>query len=326
MLFTTRLIAATFTALLCLEAAHANDFADCTSDRHKPDTVQAACARIIENPSETPQRKALAHVHRGKAIGRGKNWTKERDDYLAATKLDPNLARAHAELGRYYVRMFAADDFANDYLGGIVDQTLGTTRAKRAEQDLRPALEHINRAITLEPRNLDFYGIRGEANEYLGQKRQAIDDYTKALEKYLEDERRPPERVQFGFFAPTALTKRQNLWMSMGEHRKVIEETSMFLAKYPGTTNLLQQRAKAYAGMKEFDRAIGDSTTVIQIYETPGKRRMSNFVIGGAYASRGELHAMKNEPDKAIADYRRALEMDPGNFRAKSGLKKLGVQ
>jgi Tfp pilus assembly protein PilF len=44
-----------------------------------------------------------------------------------------------------------------------------------------------------------------------------------------------------------------------------------------------------------------------------------------AYTNRGISYAKKGQVDRAMADFRKALEIDPSNQDAKEGLKRLGV-
>ena len=45
-----------------------------------------------------------------------------------------------------------------------------------------------------------------------------------------------------------------------------------------------------------------------------------------AFANRGDVYSKKGEKDRAIAEYRQALAIEPGNGMALNGLKKLGAR
>ncbi len=44
-----------------------------------------------------------------------------------------------------------------------------------------------------------------------------------------------------------------------------------------------------------------------------------------AYANRGATYEKKGAKEQALADFRKALEIDPSDQDAKDGLKRLGV-
>jgi tetratricopeptide (TPR) repeat protein len=274
--------------LLASGTASADDFVTCTKGSLTTATTQA-CTRIIDNPGETPARRAAAH----------------------------------AKIASSRVIDFEAEDFANDFNDGIVDKTLRTNRAERAERSLRPALEHVNRAIALDPRNAQHYEVRAKAYKALGKNDEALADYAKALEPFFEEMRRP-DTLGLGLFIPFALTERQDLWLKLRDFDKVIAEASSLIAKYPDTITQYEQRAKAYAGKNDHDRAIADHSEAIRIYER--SKRTSPFVHAGLYARRGAAYAKKGDRNRAVLDYEQALRLDPKSFAAKRGLRDLGVK
>ena len=45
-----------------------------------------------------------------------------------------------------------------------------------------------------------------------------------------------------------------------------------------------------------------------------------------AYANRGDVYSKKGDKDRAVAEYQRALAIEPANDIALNGLKRLGVR
>ena len=45
-----------------------------------------------------------------------------------------------------------------------------------------------------------------------------------------------------------------------------------------------------------------------------------------AYANRGDVYSKKGEKERAIAEYQRALSIEPANDIALNGLKRLGAK
>ena len=66
----------------------------------------------------------------------------------------------------------------------------------------------------------------------------------------------------------------------------------------------------------EYDRAIEDCDKAVRV--NPNEFR--------GYALRGFFFEKKGEMDKAIADYRRALSLEPRAAEATDGLRRLGAE
>jgi tetratricopeptide (TPR) repeat protein len=66
----------------------------------------------------------------------------------------------------------------------------------------------------------------------------------------------------------------------------------------------------------ELDPALKDYSKAIALYP--------EFAV--AFANRGDVYAKKGDKTQAIAEYRRALELEPGNDIARNGLKQLGAR
>ena len=66
----------------------------------------------------------------------------------------------------------------------------------------------------------------------------------------------------------------------------------------------------------EFEPALEDYSKAIALYP--------EFAV--AFANRGDVYSKKGDKERAIAEYRRALVLEPGNGIALNGLKQLGVR
>jgi len=65
----------------------------------------------------------------------------------------------------------------------------------------------------------------------------------------------------------------------------------------------------------EFDEALNDYNKAVALYPK----------FATAFANRGDVYSKKNDKERAVAEYRRALAIEPSNEIALSGLKRLGA-
>jgi superkiller protein 3 len=100
-------------------------------------------------------------VYLGVVFSRRKDYARAQDAFARALALDPEDARAHANLGALYLERFMAEK----------DTAL---RAK--------AVEAFDRAIALEPEMASAYNGRGAASSFAGQFEAALSDWRKVLE------------------------------------------------------------------------------------------------------------------------------------------------
>ena len=74
-------------------------------------------------------------------------------------------------------------------------------------------------------------------------------------------------------------------------------------------------RQKSLWASRRGDRSIADFDTAIKF----------NPKFANAYGKRGIAYEFFKERDKAIADFRKVLELHPGDKLGTAGLKRLGV-
>jgi tetratricopeptide (TPR) repeat protein len=87
---------------------------------------------------------------------------------------------------------------------------------------------------------------------------------------------------------------------------KAIDYLTDKITAEPGNPSLYHDRATAYANLKDFDNAIADANTCIQLYSFAGPQYLAY-----GYHSRGLVWLDKREYDLAIRDFTRAIEYDP---------------
>ena len=75
------------------------------------------------------------------------------------------------------------------------------------------------------------------------------------------------------------------------------------------------QRAKAHLTGHDYDRAISDFNTAIELEPN----------VAGGYSNRGTAYANSKDRGRALVDFRKALALDPNDTHARDGLKRLGL-
>ena len=182
------------------------------------------------------------------------------------------------------------------------------------------AIVDYNKAIELDPKYVKAYNNRGAAHEQNGDKDKAIADYRKVLE-----------------FSPSTQDAKDGL------ARLVVTATGEQEVSY---TDCAQR--------EDIGRRIGGCTQIIERGEREAQedRSIAYFYRGYAYSrkddydraildynkaielypkfalaynNRGYAHEQKGDKDKAIADYRKVLDLDPSDQYAKDALALLGV-
>ena len=174
--------------------------------------------------------------------------------------------------------------------------------------------------------NYPMYMNRGLANYNLGNYRQAIEDYGKALEIV-------PENAE-------VLNGRGFIYNAIGDYIHAIEDFNRAIQISPSSANAYDYRGSAYSAMGNYTRAIEDFSRAIEInpkhalaytnrgfaYAALGShaRAIENFGraieinphYAGAYYKRGFSYQILGRHRQAIEDYDRTIEIDPKNARA----------
>jgi tetratricopeptide (TPR) repeat protein len=163
----------------------------------------------------------------------------------------------------------------------------GTKSASGGAREAAPSgpkvtLAELNAAIAHDPRNAKAYRDRG--NYYLdqGDTERALADFSRA-----EDIESPP---------------RQPATQAAGMQTALLDQA---IAREPKNPKVYYERANAFAGAGDYDRALADYNQAIVIDP--------KFV--DAYYNRGVVYQMRSEFERAISDYDLAITFNP-NFAA----------
>lgn len=278
-------------------------------------------AEVIE-PSTIAQAYALRGASQKEDEGRLADFTKsielqpEKAEYLMLR------AQAHRAAGR-------ADECLADIDAAIALapenpkvyelKALALSMLKRSEE----AIEAFDKASELAPKLLTPYQYRSELYSQLGKLDEAIAQLDKALEvspnnlaslliraqlltadgqhdRALEDidailKQRP--------MLPAALLMKARSLDKLDRTDEAVALLEKLISTNPDRTDLQMQLASFYTDKQMADEAIVALTRVIELEEDNGL----------AWRLRGDMHLFSGKHDKAIADFEKALELDPAD-------------
>jgi len=149
------------------------------------------------------------------------------------------------------------------------------------------ALADLNKAIELDPKLAQAYGLRGLLHMISNQYPQALADYNKAIEL---DPKYAPAYLNRGL----VYQKSKQYPQALADYSKAIELDPKF-------ANAYYNRGWIYQDSKQYPQALADYSKAIELDPKFAK----------AYYNRGVLYQDSKQYPQALADYSKAIELDP---------------
>jgi len=156
----------------------------------------------------------------------------------------------------------------------------------------RQAIDDYNKAIEIKPNYVDAYINRGVAYKGLGHYKQAIEDLNKAIEI-------KPDEAK-------AYSNRGNVYAGLGHYRQAIEDYNKAIEIKPDEAMVYSNRGAIYNSLGHYSQAIEDLNKAIAIKPNDAD----------AYSNRGIAYKGLGQYSQAIEDYNRAIEIKPGYAEA----------
>ncbi len=148
-------------------------------------------------------------------------------------------------------------------------------------------IKDLNREIKGAQSIVDYYFIRGMANELEGKTRKAFNDYNDAIEGYSNFR--------------DAYIYRGNLYLKEQEKNNAIADFGMALAIYDQDTALLLKRARLNMEVQQPEKAIEDLSKAISVFSSN-----SDW-----YMQRGKLYRNSQKYTLALNDFAQAATLTP---------------
>ena len=308
-------------------AARADDFATCRAGKGDGDAIVKACDAAIAAGNLKGQALAEAHLNRGLARPDNKSAI---EDYNEAIRLAPGLAAAYVDRGVAYHDMGQYERAVKDFIRAVELKpaltiawgNLGVTYSSM--RDWHHSIEALNKAIELAPTDPVNFNNRCYAYNMTKAYDDAMKDCGKALEldpKYM-----------------LAFVGRGNAYWNKADYDKAIDNYSHALALDPKRASTWMARGSANTNKGDLDAAIADYSEAIKLdpsraiawngrcwaraikpknpeleaaLEDCNKAIARETNLAAIFDSRALVYLKLGKYDEAIADYDRALALDP---------------
>jgi tetratricopeptide (TPR) repeat protein len=296
------------------DIAEAQELADrLTADAGNPDTL--ALSSVVECTVKRPER-AIAFAERAKKLGAGAGRVAlltagamlVKDDRAAAIKLYLDVARSDAaffdarlraaevlsELKRFDEADRALDDAAKEASDGDRPNTLAIARSRVAEKrgDTARAGRYLDEALAKKPDDARLQLARASVDERRGDWKPALARVDRVLA-------RQPRLVDVLNFAGFVAIDRGA--PAGPELARALKRVQAAVALSPGSGGIIDSLGWAYFRAGDIGRAD-------LFLEQAGRLEPGDPEI---MSHLGDLYAKRQERDRALATYRKALDLKP---------------
>jgi tetratricopeptide (TPR) repeat protein len=276
----------------------------------------------------TPPTRALDHVLLARAAMDDGDLALARKEMEAALRLEPTHYWSLLWLGYSLVSSDSRDLGAvNAFTGCILKRSThalayqGRAFALNGLRRHDDALEDLNKALALDPKNARAWASRGYTYSQLRQYEKELSDSSRAIEL-------DPMLV-------AAWNTRGSAHSSLRQHDKAIADYTRAIELAPKLALLWSNRGSAYNDIHQYEKALADCARATDLdpksaiawnnrgISYNGLQRYEEALADFSRAieldsknalwwhNRGNVHSAMNLYDKAIADYSRAIELEP---------------
>lgn len=251
------------------------------------------------------------------------NYDRAATDFDASASSDPDDAEAF-----FYLAV------ANDFKGETELAALNYGKAIRLRPEFgrRPVIE----CLYIDRRQMTPEQGRAAANDIIGACNQALraapehvssliymkrgighrlkSEYDKAIADFETARRLNPQITAVQFQLHTVYNSRGLEYFNKKEYKPAFDDISAAISMSPKSPVPYINRCVIYLyAWKQYDEAITDCTAAIRL----------STKSATPYIHRGYAYEQKNSVDAAVADYKKALEIDPRNQVAQRSLSRV---
>jgi tetratricopeptide (TPR) repeat protein len=313
----------------------------------KGDDAVMACTRLIAAGQQEQGALAALHYRRGKAYLTVYQRPAAIADFTTAIDLKPDFAEAYlaradanrfnghdkARLGRVLADYSQAIALRPDYFDAYYQR--GTFYDWQKHRDL--ALADYDQALALKPGDVSTLHMRARLHRHVGNYDRAFADCD--------------ELVRLDSWVNRYLD-RGNAYLALGDYNRALADYEEVARRKPGDPSAHEGRAAVFERKGDFASALAETDEAIRIAPSViafrSARawihyRMGQFADGLAdleetqtaewaaqtYNVRGHILAALGRRDQAVADFRKALSLDPSRQvreQVVAGLARLGAE
>jgi len=262
-------------------------------------------AQTLSNMISRNPKNSLAFVLRGEANVLRHNDADAAADFSTAVELEPENAERLSARGFFRLSRGNTVDAMSDFNQAIkLDATNARAHnnrgmARLACGDIKQAIEDFNVCLNLDPSFLAAYVNRSFAYSKLDRRKDALADLDKAIEL-------DPKAVG-------AYDARGALRLDAQEYEKAVADFTRAIEIDATNPNYFVHRRVALTQLKRYDEAQADSIKIEHLMQLSSLNQavFRDRSSPQPYIARGKYFVRENQLDNALANFNRALELNP---------------
>jgi len=280
------------TLLIAGQAVAASMEEDGCRNERKPAILVVYCTKLIQSGQLAGAKLAWAYVNRGWAYRLQEKDDLAMADFDTALNLDPKDVDALYERGNVYLhrkdygKAIADYDAAIQLRPGAAGLWDNRGMAYHESGQYERAIKDYDEAIRLNPKDYRALNNRGQARRNMGKYDLAIQDYDAALGL-------KPDYI-------IALINRAYAYLKSGQYEQALADYNSLVQKNPDDAEALNNRCWTFVVMHRAREGLGDCD-----------RSLSLQPKAYTFDSRGFAHLQLGDLAAAIADFDKAVELDP---------------
>ncbi len=221
-----------------------------------------------------------------------------RADFRKTLELQPRLASAWLSLGKLEVTA-GNSEAALKHFSTLIERfpQLPEGYMSRAElyirgKDFAAALKDYDRLVQMRPDLLTAHANRGLLLRDLGEYQKAFEAFSRIVQQFPD--------------SPVGYINRGLIFEKANQMKEALADFDEALKRMPESGFCWYHRAIAKIGLQDLDAALADLTHAIEIEPK-----------SEAFLKRGEVYALQQKWDLALADYEKTLSETPDNHLAR---------
>jgi tetratricopeptide (TPR) repeat protein len=283
--------------------------------KHRVKLISACVLIGILTTAFVLERSILSLIYTRKAEERIEtaNYGAAMNDIGIALFFDPGQEAAHYAKARVFSKLGQEANALAEYNVVLASNPTRLDALERRAAlcvtlgDFRQTLDDCNQLVSLQPKKCSPYVFanRGIANYMLGNRDEAVKDFTAALKLKGKDE--------------ALLTRRGATYSLLGQVDNAVKDYDAAIKLYPKSAEAYAGRAQCWLRAKKFSNAFADFDRAVKL----------SPINAALLTQRGASYAITKQYDRADKDFAKALAINPryaGAYRERARISILQHQ